>query len=59
MNGRKKWQIAEPDALHAINYFTSIYISEDKNQLMGYNLNGVDVTINILNGSVLNKELIR
>jgi hypothetical protein len=56
--GKFKWQIAEMPKLHVRNYFTSIYVNEN-NDLQAYNKNGVEVTINMNDGTFLKKELIR
>lgn len=56
--GKLKWQIAVADRLHCDNYYTSIYLSE-QNFLQAYNINGIEVTINKQDGSILKKELIK
>ena len=56
--GRLKWQIALLDQLHHENYYTSIYLSE-QNVLQAYNINGIEITINKQDGSILKKELIK
>ncbi|WP_157208257.1 hypothetical protein [Mariniflexile maritimum] len=58
LKGKLIWQIGEVSKLHDRNYFTSIYINKN-NELQAYNLNGVEVTINIKNGSIIKKELIK
>lgn len=53
-----KWRIPEPSKLHFDNYYTSIY-SDDSISLMAYNKNGLEVTIDRLDGSILKSELIK
>ena len=52
-----KWKIPQPDKLHSANYYTSIYLSDDA--LHAYNINGVEVIINKINGEILDKQLIK
>jgi hypothetical protein len=60
LKGQFEWQIREVPKLpsHTRNYYTSIYVNEN-NDLQAYNLNGVEVTINLSNGEIIKKELIR
>ncbi|WP_264559117.1 hypothetical protein [Flavobacterium sp. N2270] len=58
LNGEFKWQISEISKLHKRNYYTSIYLSE-KQDLLAYNKNGVEITINEKNGCIIMSELIR
>ena len=51
------WQIADIVKLQEKNYYTSIYLQDQK--LYGYNINGVEVTIDVNTGNILTKELIR
>lgn len=57
-NGALKWQIPPADELHFNNYYTSIYCSENK-LLQAYNINGIEVTLNEEDGSIVKKELIK
>lgn len=56
-NKEPLWQICEPDKLHDVNYYTSIYLRDNK--LCAYNINGIEVTIDERTGEILNKELIK
>jgi hypothetical protein len=58
ISGGLKWRISPSDQLHVNNYYTSIYFSE-KNLLQAYNINGIEVTLNEEDGSILKKELIK
>ena len=60
LNGQFEWQIREVPKLpsHTRNYYTSIYVNEN-NDFQAYNLNGVEITINLSNGEIIKKELIR
>jgi hypothetical protein len=58
LNGMLKWQIAPSEQLHFSNYYTSIYFSEHS-FLQAYNINGIEVTINKIDGSIIKKELIK
>jgi hypothetical protein len=57
-DGGLKWRIEKITKIHNENYFTSIY-SNDNKELLGYNVNGIEVTINKNNGHILHKELIK
>lgn len=57
-NGTLKWQIAPSEQLHFNNYYTSIYFSEHL-FLQAYNISGIEVTINKIDGSIMKKELIK
>lgn len=56
--GNQCWIISEVTKLHDKNYFTNIYTNE-YGVLMAYNLNGIEVTINLDNGSIIKAELIK
>ena len=60
LNGKFIWQIKEVPILplHTRNYFTTIYFNE-KDGFQAYNLNGVETTINLNNGEIVKKELIK
>lgn len=58
VEGKFRWQIPQPDKLHFDNYYTSIYLSE-QGSLQAYNKNGIEVTIDERDGSILHKELIK
>jgi hypothetical protein len=58
LHGNLKWQIPEPDKLHYTNSYTSLYFSSTS-ELQAYNQNGVEVTLNKEDGSVIKKELIK
>ena len=58
ISGKLKWQIPPADKLHHENYYTSVYVSEDAS-LQAYSINGVEITIDKLNGNILKKELIK
>jgi hypothetical protein len=57
-DGSFKWKIPEPDKIHFRNYYTSIYLSASK-ELMAYNINGGEVTINKEKGYIIDKHLIK
>ena len=57
-SGRLKWQIPQPDVLISQNYYTSIYLSTN-NELKAYNWNGVEVTIDVETGKIVQKALIK
>jgi hypothetical protein len=58
LSGKFKWQIPNPPKIVSRNYYSSIYLSDDK-KLMGYSINGVEVAINEENGVIIKKELIK
>jgi hypothetical protein len=58
LDGIIRWQISEISKLHKRNYFTSIYINK-KDELLAYNKNGIEATINKDNGEIIMSELIR
>lgn len=51
------WQIAEPDKFHDVNYYTCLYLRD--NRLHAYNINGVEVTIKPSSGEILDRQLIK
>lgn len=57
-NGHLNWQIAAPNKIHYRNYYTSIYLS-DSGELQAFNKNGFEITIDIKDGKILKKELIK
>lgn len=58
LKGNLKWQIPEPDRLHERNFYTAIYLSSN-NDLLAFSQNGVEVTIDYQNGSIIKKELVK
>lgn len=58
LDTRIKWQIPPTDKLHVENYYTSLYLSDDR-RLKAYNVNGIEVTLDKSNGVIINKELIK
>jgi hypothetical protein len=56
-NGTFKWQIEASDKLHSRNYYTSI--RESENGLIAYSKNGIEATIDLATGNILDKELIK
>jgi hypothetical protein len=58
LNGILKWQIAPLEQLHFNDYYTSIYLSENSS-LQAYNISGIEVTIDKIDGSIIKKELIK
>ncbi|WNM19455.1 hypothetical protein [Flavobacterium capsici] len=56
--GNLIWIISEVTKLHDKNYFTNIYINKN-DELMAYNLNGIEVTIDKEKGLIINAELIK
>jgi hypothetical protein len=56
--GNFLWIVSDVIKLHDKNYFTNMYINEN-NELMAYNLNGTEVTIDVDTGRIIKAELIR
>lgn len=58
LNGNLRWKIDPTYLIHDSNYYSSIYLSKI-DLLQAYNINGIEVTIDISNGHIINNELIK
>lgn len=52
-----KWQIPQPVQIHSLNYYSSIYLTD--NELYAYSISGVEYHLNIETGEILDSELIK